>query len=382
MHPLISAQLIPSAMRDKISLASGYGNFAVPAVAAEAAIRSISSGTLPVSDAAGLPALREALAQGYQRPITATQVVVTPGAKSALFALFKTLLRPQEEVLLPTPNWFGFGELITRAGGRVCPLPLSSESNYALTPAQLEAALTPQTRILLLSNPNNPTGRVYTRQEMQALLDVTRRFPELYVVSDEIYHLITFGAEPVPSLLDFEDPHERHVVVNGYSKSLALIGWGVGYLVAPAAVAAACAAWQFATSVAVPAPNQLAALAATQAASAIAAELLAQLQPTRARMLAELAALPHVPHGQPEGTYYAFPDFRAYLTPHLPAAAAAAELVASFQEAGVQVVDGSSCGPPGFVRLSYAVPEETLREAMHRIALVLQARQLASDLGC
>jgi aspartate aminotransferase len=362
-------------MRELISLASGYGNFAVPAEAAEAAMQVIAAGQLPVSEAAGLPALREALAQRYTQPVAATQVVVTLGAKSALFALFKTLLRPEDEVLLPMPNWFGFGELVTRAGGRVCPLPLSSEHGFALTPATLEAALTPHTRILLLSNPNNPTGRVYSRQEVKALLEVTRRFPELYVVSDEIYNLITFGAEPVPSLLDFEDPQEQHIVVNGFSKSLALIGWGVGYLVAPAAVAAVCAAWQFATSVSVPAPNQHAALAATHAAPSIASQLLAQLQPTRELLLAALAELPQVPLTQPEGTYYAFPDLRAYLNPNLPALEAAAELVANFREAGVQVVDGSSCGAPGFVRISYAVPENSLREAMARIAQVLQARQ-------
>ncbi|TGD79741.1 pyridoxal phosphate-dependent aminotransferase [Hymenobacter wooponensis] len=364
-------------MLEMISLASGYGNFTVPAAASEAAVRIIGAGPLPVSEAAGLPALREALAQRYTRPVAANQVVVTPGAKSALFALFKTLLRPDEEVLLPLPNWFGFEGLIERAGGQVRHLPLSPADDYALTPTTLAAAITPNTRILLLSNPNNPTGRVYSRREMEALLEVTRRFPELYVVSDEIYHLITFGAKPVPSLLDFEDPHQRHVVVNGFSKSLALIGWGVGYLVAPPAVAGACAAWQFATSVAVPAPNQHAALAATQGAAAIANKLLTQLQPTRELLLAELAHLPQVPPVRPEGTYYAFPDFRAYLNSNLPAAEAAAELVTSFQEAGVQVVDGSSCGAPGFVRLSYAVPENALREAMARIAQVLQKRQAA-----
>ncbi|QJX45429.1 pyridoxal phosphate-dependent aminotransferase [Hymenobacter taeanensis] len=362
-------------MQESISLASGYGNFTVPPAAAKAAIRLIEAGPLPAGDAAGLPELREALAQRYAPSVTASQVVVTPGAKSALFALFKTLLRPQDEVLLPLPNWFGFGELIERAGGVVRALPLSPESNFALTPEILEAALTPSTRILLLSNPNNPTGRVYSHQELAALLQVTQRFPGLYVVSDEIYDLITFGPQPVPSLLDFADPHERHVVVNGFSKSLALIGWGVGYLVAPAAIAAACAAWQYATSVAVPAPNQHAALAATHAAPAIAAGLLAQLQPTRALLLAGLAALPLVPPTQPEGTYYVFPDFRAYLNPKLPAAEAAAELVASFREAGVLVVDGTSCGAPGFMRISYAVPESSLREAVARIARVLEQRR-------
>ncbi|SNC60105.1 aspartate aminotransferase [Hymenobacter gelipurpurascens] len=365
-------------MQELISLASGYGTFPVPSEAAEAAIRVIQAGPLPVSPAGGLAELREALAQQYQRPgtasaVSAEQVVVTPGAKSALFALFSVLLRPGDEVLLPTPNWFGFSQLIERAGGQVRHLPLAAEDNYALDPARLEAAITPSTRILLLSNPNNPTGRVYTRAELAAVLEVTSRFPDLYVVSDEIYNLITFGPEPVPSLLDFPDPQERHLVVNGYSKSLALIGWGVGYLVAPAAVAAACTAWQFATSVAVPAPNQYAALAATLGTSGIAAGLLEQLRPTRPVLLAGLASIPKVPATQPEGTYYAFPDFRAYLNATLPPAKAAAELTARFRQAGVEVVDGTSCGAPGFMRISYAVPEPLLQEAVGRIRRALES---------
>lgn len=364
-------------MQDLISLASGYGSFAVPPAAAEAAIRVIQAGPLPVGEASGLPALRQALADQYQRPspaaaVSASQVLVTPGAKSALFALLSTLLRPHDEVLLPTPNWFGFTQLIERVGGQARFLPLASEDNYALTPAALEATITPRTRILLLSNPNNPTGRVYNRNELAALLEVTQRYPDLYVVSDEIYNLITFGLEPVPSLLEFPDPQERHVVVNGFSKSLALIGWGVGYLVAPAAVAAACAAWQFATSVVVPAPNQHAALAATQQARSIAASLLEQLQPTREALLTGLARFPEVVPGQPDGTYYAFPDLRAYLSPAVPPATAAAELTAKFRQAGVDMVDGTSCGAPGFFRMSYAVPEPVLHEALHRMSRVLR----------
>jgi aspartate aminotransferase len=364
-------------MQNLISLASGYGSFAVPPAAAEAAIRVIQAGPLPAGEAGGLAELREALAQQYLRPgavasVSASQVVVTLGAKSALFALLSTLLRPGDEVLLPTPNWFGFRQLIEHAGGQVQVLPLASEDNYALKPATLEAALTPRTRILLLSNPNNPTGRVYTRPELAALLEVTRRFPDLYIISDEIYNLITFGPEPVPSLLEFPDPQQQHVVVNGFSKSLALIGWGVGYLVAPAAVAAACAAWQFATSVAVPAPNQHAALAATRAAPAIAAGLLEQLRPTRAALLSGLELFPKVPAIQPEGTYYLFPDLRAYLSPALPPAAAAAALLARFREAGLELVDGTSCGAPGFFRMSYAVPKAVLHEALDRMSRVLR----------
>ena len=364
-------------MTESISLASGYGAFLTPAAAAEAAVRSMQAGPLPVLEAAGLPALREAIAQPSQAVPAAhigpENVVVTPGAKAALFLLLQTVLRPGDEVLLPTPNWFGFGELITRAGGVARALPLSAADTYAFPPELLRTALTPRTRVLLLSNPNNPTGRVYHREELAALLAVTREYPELFVLSDEIYNLMTFAARPVPSLLEFPDPHGRHLVVNGFSKSLALIGWNIGYLVAPLAIARACAATQRATGGAVAAPIQDAALAVTQAAASVASGLVHQLQPTRRLMLELLAEIPHVPPVAPEATYYAFPDLRAYVRPELPAAEASAELVSRLQRGGLEVVDGATCGAPGFIRISYAVSEPVLREGLSRLAATLQS---------
>ncbi len=352
-----------------ISLASGYGNFAVPAVAAEAAARSLRTPTLEVLPAAGSEALRAALAGPARGP---ENVVITPGAKAALFALLQTVLRPGDEVLMPTPNWFGFAELVARAGGILRPLPLDSADDYTLHPAQLRAAIGPRTRVLLFSNPGNPTGRLYSRAELAGWLAVTHDFPDLFVLSDEIYNLINFTSEPTPSLLDFPDPHGQHLVVNGFSKSLALIGWGIGYLVAPAAVAQACADWQHATGCAVPAPTQAAALAVTTAAPAVAAALLAQLQPTRAYLLDFLAALPGVSRSHPTATYYAFPDLRAHLRPHLPPAEASAELMARLARAGVLGVDGAGCDAPGFTRLSYALPEADLALACERMAQVLR----------
>ncbi|GAB2792314.1 aspartate aminotransferase [Hymenobacter luteus] len=359
-----------------ISLASGYGNFLPPAAAVEAATRVLLAGPLPVTETAGLPELREAVAAAHHSAggsgPTAANVVVTPGTKVALFALLQTVLRPGDEVLLPTPNWFGFRELVARAGGTLRTLPLRPENNYALAPTQLRAALTPRTRVVLFSNPNNPTGRLYSRAEVAAWLTVTQEFPDLFVLSDEIYNGICFGPEPPPTLLSFPDPGGRHLVVNGFSKSLALVGWGIGYLLAPVAVARACAAWQHATGGGVPAPQQHAALLATQSAGAITSGLIGQLHPTRRVLLEALADLPQVPPVAPAATYYAFPDLRAYLRPGPEPAAASAELVARLQTAGVAVVDGATCDAPGFVRLSYAVPEPLLREAMARLRTALE----------
>lgn len=378
-------------MLTPISLASGYGDFAVPAAALEAAVRSLRhlAGPLPVSEAAGAPALREALATRYRQrgagQVRAEHVLVTPGTKAALFAVLSEVLRPggADEVLLPTPNWFGFRELVRRAGGRLRELPLSAADDYALAPTRLRAAIGPQTRLLLLTNPNNPTGRLYSATEWAALLAVTRDFPDLLVLSDEIYEGITFGPDcapaaapaaaaayaPAPTLLAQPDPLGQHIVVSGFSKSLALAGWGLGCVVAPPALAAALAAGQFATTGPVPAPSQAAALAATEVADAIGAGLCRQLQANRELLLTGLRALPDQPAFEaPLGTYYVFADFTRLLDPALPPPEASARLTAGLAAAGVLAVDGGTCGAPGFLRLSYAVPAAELREALRRLA--------------
>lgn len=359
-----------------ISLASGYGNFLPASEVTSRVVNLLQTGRLPVSPVEGLPALREALAARYHPPegppVTPANIVVTPGTKAALFALLRAVLRPGDEVVLPTPNWFGFWELVERAGGVVRELPLHNANSYALSPEALQAAITPDTRVVIFTNPNNPTGRIYQRAEINALLTVTRQHPRLFVLSDEIYDGICFEPEPVPSLLSFPDPHGQHLVVNGFSKSLALIGWNIGYLVAPLAVAQACAQQQFATGGAVAVASQTAALAATEAKPSITATLCQQLFPNRQRLLDFLATLPGALPYAPGGTYYAFPDLRAFLTPNLAPAEASTQLTAKLAAAGVVVVDGQTCGAPGFARLSYAVPAAELAEAIRRLSVVLR----------
>jgi aspartate aminotransferase len=360
-----------------ISLASGYGNFQPPAAAIDRVTALLAGGKLPTSPAEGLPELREAIvahyhAQGATLALTASQVVITPGTKAALFALLRAVLRPGDEVLLPTPNWFGFWGLIEQAGGMVRELPLSAETNYALSAETLAAAISPRTRLLLLTNPNNPTGRIYTRPEVQALLTVTSQHPELLVLSDEIYDGICFEPEAVPTLLSFPDPHNQYLVVNGFSKSLALLGWNIGYLVAPAHIAQACSAQQFSTSGAVAVPSQVAALAAIEEKQIITANLREQLFANRQLLLGFLTTLPQALPHMPGGTYYAFPDLRAFLDPTLPLGPGSAQLVARLKAAGVEVVDGATCWAPGFARLSYAVPTAALEQAISRLGSVLQ----------
>jgi aspartate aminotransferase len=359
---------------DVISLASGYSYFPTPPLVLEQLQPYLQGSKLPDSPAAGLPELRQVLARQYAAgQVSPDQVVVTAGAKSALYAVLRAVIRPGDEVLLPTPNWFGFDALVAEAGGILKQLPLSPDDNYSLSPAALGAALTPRTRVFLFSNPCNPTGRIYSHQELEALLHITGQHPRLLVISDEIYNLVSFGP-PVPSLLDSPDPQQQHIVVNGFSKSLALINWGLGYLVAPQPLAQECTRWQHATSGAVASLNQLAGLAAARNASTIATDLVAQLQPLRQLMLSSLQDIPGVGLTPTEGTYYTFPDFRAFLNPDLPPEAASQALTSRLRAAGVEVVDGASCHAPGFARLSCAVPEPELRTGLARLRDALLAR--------
>ncbi|WP_303311939.1 pyridoxal phosphate-dependent aminotransferase [Hymenobacter sp. BT730] len=350
-----------------ISLASGYPHFPTPPLVLQQLEPYLQGRPLPTGPAAGLPELRAVLAHQYQAAnVSPEQVVVTAGTKAALFAVLRAALRPGDEVLLPTPNWFGFDALIAEAGGTLKTFPLSPDDGYTLSPEKLAAALTPRTRILLFTNPCNPTGRIYTSAEIEALLHVTRRHPHMLVLSDEIYNLVTFGP-PVPSLLDFPDPQQQHVVVNGFSKSLAMVSWGLGYLVAPVELAQKCARWQHATGGAVASLNQLAGLAAASNAGPIAADLLAKLQPLRQLLLQGLQDIPQVRLAPTEGTYYAFPDFRGFLDSSLSPTAASHALTCQLHEAGVDVVDGAGCHAPGFMRISCAVPESALRTALERL---------------
>ncbi|QIX60360.1 aminotransferase class I/II-fold pyridoxal phosphate-dependent enzyme [Hymenobacter sp. BT18] len=352
-----------------ISLASGYVPFPAPATVAQQLPGLLAQPGAYASPVAGLPELRAALVQRFPA-VSPEQVVITPGAKAALFSLFCTTLQPGDEVLLLTPSWFGFDELVRLAGGTLRTLALSAEDGYALDPAALAATLTPRTRVVLFSNPNNPTGRIYSAPELATLLAVLAARPDVLVVSDEIYERVSFG-QPVPSLLGFPDPAQRHVVIHGFSKSLALVGWGIGYLVAPLAIAQACAQWQGKTAAAPAVPSQLAALVATQAADTIGAELLRLLTPRREQLQQGLTrlGLPYVPTA---GTYYIFADFRAFLRPGLTLTEASGMLVEQLRAGGVEVVDGATCHAPGYARLSFAASEAELTEALARIGTVLE----------
>ncbi len=236
---------------EKITLASGAAYFNTPAPIRQAATMALEGGQTSYGPTEGTAELRQAVADRYHRlnsaPVAPKRVLITAGVKQALYSIFLHLLQPGDEVIIQTPNWFGFHELLLQAKVNLVYLTTTPQAEYTLTPVALEAAITSRTKLIILSNPCNPTGRVYSTTEISGLLAVINQYPDIWVLSDEIYDLVTYGTQ-VPSLTEFPDVHQRYLIVNGFAKSFAMSGWRVGYLIAPPELYQACTKFQ-ATSI-------------------------------------------------------------------------------------------------------------------------------------
>ncbi|MDX5442895.1 MAG: aminotransferase class I/II-fold pyridoxal phosphate-dependent enzyme [Hymenobacteraceae bacterium] len=362
-----------------ISLASGASYFKTPGVAAQRAIEAIETDAITYGETEGMAALREAVVEKYTqlniKDLLPDQVLVTSGVKQALYNLLQNLLRtPEDEVILPIPSWFGFQELMRYSKGKLVPLHTRLEDNFALTPQMLQQVITKNTRLLLLTNPNNPTGRTYTLQELEALFQVLEKYPEVLVICDEIYDQVAFGKQ-VPTALASQYLKNRIIVVNGISKSFAMSGWRVGYMVGPLNIIQACTDFQQATISGVSTVLQEAALAALQQADAVLQPMQAVLEANRTLMINSLKQLTEVRLMEPEGSYYIFADFSAYLNHTSPEGTeikSGTDLWEYLkQKAKVEVQPGENFGAPGFARLSFAVEPDRLLQALQQLSSCL-----------
>lgn len=358
---------------NQLNLAAGASYFRSPEAATTAAISALNSGQTYYGPSEGAPALRQAIAERYRQdgiPVDPEQVLVTPGTKQALFNLFSVLLREEDEVVIPTPAWFGFNELLKYSKGKLVQVPTTLQNNYTLSLQDLRAALTEKSRILLLTNPANPSGRIYSKQELETILQLLQQFPELYLICDEIYDLDTYGC-PFTSALACKGPQERIIVVNGFSKNFAMSGWRIGYMVAPAAVIQQSIDFQASTFSGVSMFVQEAALATLQASDKALMPMLQVLQEHRQIMKAGLEAIPHVTFYLPDGAYYFFPDLSYYLqsiTPDSTSIETTEDLCRYLEEKyNLLVVNGDKFGEVGHVRMSFAVKKPVLQQAMARL---------------
>ena len=282
---------------DICSLSAGEPDFETPAFIRQAASRALEEGATRYGPAAGEPLLRQALAQKLSEengvPTTADQVLVTNGGKQALYNLFQVLLDPGDEVLLPAPYWLSYPEMAHLAGATVCVLPTAPDQGFRLQPDQLEAAITANSKLLVINSPSNPSGLVLSRQELEQLAAVLRRHPQVAVVSDEIYEfLLAPGLEHHSLAALAPDLADRIFIVNGFAKGWAMTGWRVGYLAGRKDVIAAASALQSQSTSNVCTFAQYGALAAITAARDCVQAMAQEFNQRRALLSAGLMALP------------------------------------------------------------------------------------------
>jgi aspartate/methionine/tyrosine aminotransferase len=377
------AKALQAAGRPVIGFGAGEPDFPTPDYIVEAAVAACREPRLHrYTPAAGLPELREAVAaktrrdSGYE--VTAAQVLITNGGKQALYEAFATLLDPGDEVLLPAPYWTTYPESIRLAGGVPVELPTDESTGYLATVEQLDAAVTPRTKVLVFVSPSNPTGAVYPPEQVAAIgrWAVERG---LWVVTDEIYeHLVYGDAEfaSMPALVP--ELAERCVVVNGVAKTYAMTGWRVGWMLGPTDVVKAAANLQSHATSNVANISQAAALAALTGDLSAVARMRTAFDRRRRTIVAMLREVPGLTCPEPMGAFYAYPSVKGVLDKEIRGRrpASSAELCALvLEEAEVAMVPGEAFGSPGYVRLSYALGDEDLVEGVTRLhKLLAEAR--------
>ena len=352
--------------RDICSLSAGEPDFDTPAFIRNAASVALEAGHTRYGPAAGEPALREAIAaklsQENQVPTTAAQVLVTNGGKQALYNLFQVLLEPGDEVLLPAPYWLSYPEMARLTGASVTLLPSDAEQGFRLKPEQLEAAIKPHSRLLVLNSPGNPTGSVLSRGELEALAAVLRRHPQVLVVCDEIYEfLLTPGHEHHSFAAVAPDLADRIFTVNGFAKGWAMTGWRVGWLAGSKPVIAAATALQSQSTSNVCSFAQYGALAAITAPRDCVHAMAEQFNQRRALLSDGLIAMPGLKLQPPEGAFYAFPDVSHY---QLDSMTLCNRLL---DEVGLAVVPGVAFGDDRCIRLSCAASPATIEDGLERL---------------
>ena len=357
-----------------INLSSGAAYFQTPEKVRQAAIQAIEAGATTYGPTDGIPVLREAIAGRYQRinkvTVSPDRVLVTAGVKQALFNIFSTVLQPGDEVVVPVANWFGFHELLEQVQAKLIIVPTSPGDNYSIHPENIASVITSRTRLFIFCNPGNPTGRIYTKEDIRSILEVFDKHPEVLILSDEIYDLVTYGLQ-VPSLLEFPDEHNRFIVVNGFSKSFAMSGWRVGFLLVPEKYYKACFHFQQTTISGVSPFSQAAAAAALQNLEEVITPMNQILKSNRDWFYSKFRELPAVNLHEPQGTYYIFPDFRSYLGKRnhqgqlINTTIDLSRYLKAFYQ--LEIWAGDYFGAPGFARISFAVEYNQLQEAFNRI---------------
>jgi len=365
--------------KDIIGLSLGEPDFNTPEYIKEAAIQAIHDNYSTYSPVDGYVALKEAIITKFKRDnhlsYTQAQIVVSTGAKQSLYNVAQVCLNKGDEVILPCPYWVSYSDIVELSEGVPVEVPTSLENDFKMTPAQLEAAITPKTKMLWYSSPCNPTGSIYSKEELRALADVLVKHPQIVVVSDEIYEHINYGVTLHASMAEFDDMFDRTVTVNGVAKAFAMTGWRIGYIGGPAYIARACNKLQGQVTSGANSIAQRAVITALLEPVSRIHFMVATFKERRKLILGLLKDIPGFICNEPEGAFYVFPDVTAYFGKILNGTKInnSSDLSMYLLEvAHVATVAGDSFGNNNCIRISYAASEAEITEALARIKKALE----------
>lgn len=360
---------------DVINMSVGEPDFDTPDHIKEAAKKAIDDNFSRYTPVAGYMSLRKAICEKLSKEnnieFAPEQIVVGNGAKQELCNVLLACVNPGEEVIIPTPAWVSYVEMVKLAEGVCVEVPAGIESNFKITAAQLEAAITPRTRMIMLNSPSNPTGSIYSYDELRELAEVLAKHPGILILADEIYEHINF-VERVHSISEFESVRDRVIIVNGVSKAYAMTGWRIGYVAAPLDIAKAVSKLQGQYTSGASSIAQKAAEAAYTGSQKCVEDMRVAFE-RRRDLIVELAKeIPGWEVNRPEGAFYLFPKVDSYVGKVKPDGSVI-ESVGDYvmyllEEAHVACVDGEAFCAPGYMRLSYATSDENIREAIRRIS--------------
>ncbi len=357
-----------------ISLSVGEPDFNTPDHVKEAAKKALDDNFTRYSPVPGYPDLRQAVVNKLKNEngldYDISQIVVSTGAKQSLSNVILTLVNPGDEVIIPTPYWVSYSEMVNLAEGKSVFIDTDIESNFKITPEQLEAAITPKSKVFMFSSPCNPTGSVYSKEELAALVKVFEKHPNIFIISDEIYEHINF-VDKHESIAQFESVKDRVIIINGFSKAFAMTGWRLGYIAANKEIAAANDKLQGQTTSGTCSIAQRAGIVAYEQGLDSVYEMKEAFTRRRQLVYELLNDIPGVKTNLPEGAFYFFPEISSFFGKKDPEGNVikdSSDLALYLLNFGhIATVGGDSFGNNNYIRLSYAASDENLKEALRRM---------------
>ncbi len=373
------ANQLRAAGRNVIGLGAGEPDFDTPEHIKQAAIEAILAGKTKYTAVDGTAELKQAVIDKFARDngfdYRPEQVLVSCGGKQSFYNLCQAVINPGDEVIIPAPYWVSYPDIVLLAGGKPVIVTAGIEQQFKIRPEQLEQAITPNTRMLVINSPSNPTGVAYSRAELAALGEVLLRHPQVLVVTDDMYEHILWNEEGFSNILNATpELYERCMVLNGVSKAYSMTGWRIGYAAGPAEIIKAMKKIQSQSTSNPASISQAAATAALNGDQGCIRDMLQAFRERHDFVVRRLGEIPHMEVTPSDGTFYSFPAIRSFIDARddIDDDVAAANLL--LDQGGVALVPGSAFGAPGYLRLSFATSMENLEKALDRIAAIFSEK--------